>query len=69
MSSQPSVFISKPIPLAGLERLRKSCNVIHREDESPIPLDEFKKSIVGMDALFIHPPAPINKETLDIAGK
>ena len=66
--SKAKVFVSKPIPLGGLRRLRETCDVNHREDESPIPVDEFKKSIQGMDALFIHPPAPINKETLDIAG-
>lgn len=68
MAARPSVFISKPVPLAGLARLRETCNVNHREDESPISLEEFKQSIKGVDAIFVHPPAPINKETLDAAG-
>ncbi|XP_005108430.1 glyoxylate reductase/hydroxypyruvate reductase [Aplysia californica] len=66
--SGSTVFISKTIPLRGLERLKENCQVKLREDETPIPLEEYKRSVVGMDALFIHPPAPINKEILDLAG-
>ncbi|CAG5128250.1 unnamed protein product [Candidula unifasciata] len=63
-----TVFVSRPCPPQGLERLRRHCNVVLNDSETNLTNEAFIKAIPGVDALFIFPPAPINKETLDIIG-
>lgn len=68
MSGTPSVFINKTIPLKGLEKLKEKCRVVIHDGDRLITMEEYKEAVVGMNALFIHPPEPVNKEILDIAG-
>ncbi|XP_059175589.1 glyoxylate reductase/hydroxypyruvate reductase-like [Physella acuta] len=67
-SNLPKVFLPRKHPPAGLERLKKFCEVVILNEERRITRDEFLKSIPGFDALFITPMDRIDKEALDIAG-
>ncbi|BFZ22416.1 hypothetical protein BsWGS_25455 [Bradybaena similaris] len=68
LSHLPKVFVLRPIPPQHLQKLKENCNVLVYEGEDNPSKETFIRAIPGADALIIVPPAPINKETLDIIG-
>ncbi|KAH8288639.1 hypothetical protein KR054_007006 [Drosophila jambulina] len=69
MSSQPSVYVTRPdVDASGLELLRKSCQVSTWNEAVPVPRAELIRQIAGKDALYCALTDKIDKEVLDAAG-
>ncbi|XP_020812950.1 glyoxylate reductase/hydroxypyruvate reductase [Drosophila serrata] len=69
MSSQPSVYVTRPdVDASGLELLRKSCQVSTWSEPLPVPRAELIRQIAGKDALYCALTDKIDKEVLDAAG-
>lgn len=68
---KPHVFVSRSIPPTVISRLQQFCNVTLYLKDVPVFIsrEEFKKLVVGVDALFVHPPDRVDKELLDLAGE
>ncbi|CAH2093187.1 unnamed protein product [Euphydryas editha] len=63
------VYITRSdMPECGVELLKKQCDIKMWHKPSPVPVDEFKKSIPGVNAIFCALTDKINKEILDAAG-
>nr|XP_016923445.2 glyoxylate reductase/hydroxypyruvate reductase [Drosophila suzukii] len=69
MSSQPSVYVTRPdVDDSGLELLRKSCKVSTWHETFPVPRAELIREVAGKDALYCALTDKVDKEVLDAAG-
>ncbi|CAG9564486.1 unnamed protein product [Danaus chrysippus] len=69
MSTVHKVFITRnDMPDVGVELLKKQCDVRKWEKASPIPRDEFLKSVAGVNGIYCTLNDKIDKELLDAAG-
>ncbi|XP_050347797.1 glyoxylate reductase/hydroxypyruvate reductase isoform X1 [Nymphalis io] len=68
-SGKYKVYITRSdMPECGVDLLKKQCEVKMWSKPSPVPVDEFKKSICGVNAIYCSLTDKINKEILDAAG-
>ena len=66
----PKVYAAISMPLEGMNRLRKLCQVTVREGNQDPTRQEFLDGARGMDALIVCPKTmTVDKELLDTAGK
>lgn len=68
-SGKYQVYITRSdMPETGIELLKTQCDIKMWHKPSPVPPEEFKKSIPGVNAIFCTLSDKINKEILDAAG-
>ncbi|KAK3739150.1 hypothetical protein RRG08_045379 [Elysia crispata] len=64
----PKVYAAISMPLEGMNRLRKLCQVTVNDRDQDPTRQEFLDGARGMDALIIYPQVTVDKELLDTAG-
>ena len=64
----PSVFVTRRVPMSGIELLRQHCNLTQWNNDEPIPREELLKNVAGKDALFCLLTEKIDDEVLEAAG-
>lgn len=64
----PKVFITRRIPVDGINLLRNKCEVTQWDSDDAIPRSELMKGIKGVDALFCLLTDKIDDEILAYAG-
>ncbi|HIP88337.1 MAG TPA: D-glycerate dehydrogenase [Anaerolineales bacterium] len=67
-STENTIYITRPIPEAGLRLLREACVVRMWEGELPPPKEVLLREVAGCDGLLCLLTDPIDKEVID-AGK
>ena len=65
----PKVYAAISMPLEGMNRLRKLCQVTVNDRDQDPTRQEFLDGARGMDALIIYPQVTVDKELLDTAGE
>lgn len=70
MSSRPTIFLSRTIPVAGRTLLEPEFDIREwpRQDGF-ITKEALLEGVVGADAIIVHPPDRVDKSVLDAAGK
>ena len=66
--TKPRVLVTRIIPDAGLDPVRKACEVDLWDDELPPPRDELLRRVNGVDGLLALLTDRIDDELLDAAG-
>ena len=66
---RPSVYVTRRVPMRGIELLSEHCNITQWNHDDPIPRDELLKNVAGKDALFCLLTEKIDDEVLAAAGK
>ena len=68
-SAKPSVYVTRRVPMRGIELLSEHCNIEQWNKDDPIPRAELLKNVAGKDALFCLLTEKIDDEVLEAAGK
>jgi len=50
--SKPAVYVSRPLPEAGIELLRRTCEVEINQEDRPLNREEFLSKITGKDGVL-----------------
>ena len=66
--NRPKVFVTRRVPLSGINLLKQKCNVSQWDKEEQIPRTELLRGVQGVDALFCLLTEKIDKEVLEAAG-
>ncbi len=64
----PSVYVTRRVPMSGVELLKQHCEVTQWNSDDPVPREELLKNVAGKDALFCLLTEKIDGEVLDAAG-
>jgi glyoxylate reductase len=67
-AGRPRVFVSRVIPLEGLDAVREACDMDLWEDELPPPRDELLRRSAGSDGVLTLLTDRVDDEFLDAAG-
>lgn len=65
---KPKVFVTRRVPISGINLLKERCELSQWDREEQIPRDELLRGVQGVDALFCLLTDKIDKEVLDKAG-
>ena len=66
--NRPSVYVTRRVPMSGIELLQQHCNLTQWNRDEPIPREELLKNVAGKDALFCLLTEKIDDEVLEAAG-
>ena len=66
--NRPSVYVTRRVPMSGIELLQQHCNLTQWNHDEPIPREELLKNVAGKDALFCLLTEKIDDEVLEAAG-
>ncbi|XP_076446040.1 glyoxylate reductase/hydroxypyruvate reductase-like [Babylonia areolata] len=66
--TKPKVFITRDVPISGINLLRTECEISQWAKDDPIPRAELLAGVKGVDALFCMLTDKIDEEVLDAAG-
>ncbi|MEO1972973.1 MAG: NAD(P)-dependent oxidoreductase, partial [Pirellulaceae bacterium] len=66
--SQPRVFVTRRIPVAGLDRIETECNAEVWQEPLPPPRNLLLEKVVGCDGILTLLTDKIDAELMDAAG-
>lgn len=66
---KPKILITRRIPNAGLNLLREVCEIIHWDDDEPIPRSVLLRDVVDVAGLYCLLTERIDAEVLDAATR
>lgn len=66
--SKPKVYITRRVPVDGLELLKRKCEVQIWDDDEVIPRKTLLENVKGINGIFCLITETIDAEFLDAAG-
>lgn len=66
--SKPKVYITRRVPVDGLELLKRKCEVQIWDDDEVIPRKTLLENVKGINGIFCLITETIDAELLDAAG-
>lgn len=65
---KPKVYVTRRVPSKGIEILKQHCEVTQWNNDDPVPKNELRSKLKGVDALFCLLSDKIDRDMITSAG-